>query len=95
MEGVEGRIIPFKDVLVPKSSLVQWLRFCTLNGRGLDLIPGQGARGFPGGSDGKESLQYRRLGSNPELGRSPAEGMAIHSGILAWRIPTDRGTWWG
>ena len=22
------------------------------------------------------------------------EGMAIHSSILAWRIPTDRGAWW-
>ena len=21
------------------------------------------------------------------------EGMTAHSGILAWRIPTDRGTW--
>ena len=23
------------------------------------------------------------------------EGMATHSTILAWRIPMDRGTWWG
>ena len=23
------------------------------------------------------------------------EGMATHSSILAWRIPRDRGTWWG
>ena len=22
------------------------------------------------------------------------EGMAIHSSILAWRIPTDREAWW-
>ena len=22
------------------------------------------------------------------------EGMAIHSRILAWRIPMDRGAWW-
>ena len=22
------------------------------------------------------------------------EGMAIHSSILAWRIPKDRGAWW-
>ena len=26
-------------------------------------------------------------GSIPELGRSPEEGMATHSSILAWRIP--------
>ena len=23
------------------------------------------------------------------------EGMVIHSSILAWRIPRDRGAWWG
>ena len=22
------------------------------------------------------------------------EGMAIHSSIFAWRVPTDRGAWW-
>ena len=22
------------------------------------------------------------------------EGVATHSSILAWRIPTDRGAWW-
>ena len=22
------------------------------------------------------------------------EGMAAHSTVLAWRIPTDRGAWW-
>ena len=22
------------------------------------------------------------------------QGMAIHSSILAWRIPVDRGPWW-
>ena len=27
------------------------------------------------------------LGSIPRLGRSPSEGMATHSSILAWRIP--------
>ena len=29
----------------------------------------------------------RYAGSIPELGRSPGGGMAIHSSILAWRIP--------
>ena len=29
----------------------------------------------------------RDMGSIPGLGRSPGEGMATHSGILAWRIP--------
>ena len=29
----------------------------------------------------------RDVGSIPRLGRSPKEGMAIHSSIPAWRIP--------
>ena len=29
----------------------------------------------------------RDVSSIPESGRSPGEGMATHSGILAWRIP--------
>ena len=33
------------------------------------------------------------VGSIPGLGRSPEEGMATHSSILAWRIPMDRGAW--
>ena len=32
-------------------------------------------------------------GSFPELGKSPGEGLATHSSILAWRIPMDRGAW--
>ena len=45
-------------------------------------------RGFPGGSDGKESdCHVGDLGSILGLGRSPEKGMATHSSILAWRIP--------
>ena len=29
----------------------------------------------------------RDMGSIPESGRSPGDGMATHSNILAWRIP--------
>jgi len=29
----------------------------------------------------------RGVGSIPESGRSPGEGMAAHSSVLAWRIP--------
>ena len=44
--------------------------------------------GFPGGSDGKESsCNVGDLGSISGLGRSPEEGMATHSSILAWTIP--------
>ena len=53
------------------------------------------AKGFPGGSDGKESAcNVRDLGSMPGLGRSPLwEGMLTHSHILAWRISMGRGAW--
>ena len=51
--------------------------------------------GFPGGSDSKESACNAGdldaiLGQEDPL----KEGMATHSSILAWRIPTDRGAWW-
>ena len=48
-------------------------------------------KGFPGGSDGKESAcNSGDLCSILELGSSPGEGfplLATHSSILAWRIP--------
>ena len=41
-----------------------------------------------GGSDGKASAcNAGDSGSIPGLGRSPGEGNATHSSILAWRIP--------
>ena len=44
--------------------------------------------GFPGGSDSKESAcNAGDLGSIPGLEDPLEEGMAIHSSILAWRIP--------
>ena len=44
--------------------------------------------GFPGGSDSKESTcNAEDLGLIPGLGRSPGEGKATHSCILAWRVP--------
>ena len=52
-------------------------------------------KGFPGGSDSKESTcNAGDLGSIPGLGRSPGGGHdPTHSSILAWRIPRDRGAW--
>ena len=45
-------------------------------------------KGFSAGSDGKESAcDVGAPGLIPESGRSPGEGMATHSSILAWRIP--------
>ena len=47
---------------------------------------------FPGGSDGKESACTQETWVL-SLGQEDAleKGMATHSSILAWRIPTDRG----
>jgi len=51
-------------------------------------------RGFHGSSDGKKSTwRVGELGWIPGLGTSREEGMATHSGILAWVIPMDRGAW--
>ena len=47
--------------------------------------------GFPGSSSGKEPAcqcrRYKNMGSIPGSGRCPGGGCAIHSSILAWRIP--------
>ena len=47
--------------------------------------------GFPGGTGGQElpvnAGNLRDGGLIPRLGRSPGEGLAVHSSILAWRIP--------
>ena len=50
--------------------------------------------GFAGGSDSKESACnaetcVRSLGWEDSL----EEAMAIHSSILSWRMPMDRGAW--
>ena len=45
-------------------------------------------RGFPDGSDGKESAyNAENLGLTPGSGGPLEKGMATHSSILAWRIP--------
>ena len=44
----------------------------------------------PGSSAGKESAYSADLGWEDPL----EEGMAIHSSILAWKIPMDREVWW-
>ena len=51
------------------------------------LIPNLYKGGFPCGSADKESAcNVGDLGSTPGLGRSPGEGKATHSSILAWRF---------
>ena len=55
--------------------------FCGINGQ--EFI-----KGFPGGSDDKESAcSSGNQDSIPGSGRSLEKGMATHSSILAWRIP--------
>ena len=44
-------------------------------------------RGFPGGSDDKESAcNAKDLGSIHESGRSSGKEVVIHASILAWEI---------
>ena len=63
-------------------------------GEGIDY-PLQYSWGFPGVSDSKESAcKLKDLSSIPGLGRSLGGGVLLHSSILAWRIPMDRGAWW-
>ena len=54
-----------------------------------DRLPTPLFMGFPGGSVGKESAcNVGRPGFNPWVGKIPwNKGTAIHSSILAWRIP--------
>ena len=54
--------------------------------------------GFPGSASATEPTcqcrRRKRCGFGPWVGNIPLEeGMAIHSSILAWRIPMDRGAW--
>ena len=52
------------------------------------LLPFDLVLGSSGGSDGKKfACNVGDPGSIPGSGRSPGEGKATHSSILAWRIP--------
>ena len=53
------------------------------------------ARGFPGGSDGKESAYNAgALGSIHGSGRSPGEGNGNPFQYSCLGNPIDRGAWW-
>ena len=86
-------------------SLTQNLPVCSLSLRMLCTRPGLSSvafvqmqcmpGGFSGGSDGKESAcSTGDLGSILGWKDPLEEGMAPHSSISVWRIPTDRGAWW-
>ena len=51
-------------------------------------------KGFPGGSEGKESAVWETWVQSLGCGYLLEEGMATHFDILAWRVPMDRGAWW-
>ena len=52
-------------------------------------------RGFPGGSDGKESaFNAEGLGLIPGLGRSPGEGNDNPLQYSCLENPVDREAWW-
>ena len=52
-------------------------------------------KGFPGGSDGKESAcSAGDLGLIPELGRSPGEGKGNPLQYFCLEKSMDRGDWW-
>ena len=52
------------------------------------------SKGFPGGSDGKESAcKAGDLGSVPELERSPGEGNGYPLQYSGLENSMDRGTW--
>ena len=52
-------------------------------------------KGFPGGSDGKESAcNAEDLGSIPGLGRSSGEGNGNPLQYSCLGNPMDRGAWW-
>ena len=53
------------------------------------------SRGFPSGSDGKESAcNAGDLGLIPELGRSPGEGNGNPLQYFCLENSMDRGAWW-
>ena len=96
------------ELIMRASTVAQWERIClqcrwcrrsrfnTWVGKipwRRDKPPTPVFMGFPGGTDSKESTHNAGdLGLIPGL-PSLEEGIAIHSSILAWRIPMDRGAW--
>ena len=54
----------------------------------MKFVHARDGEGFPGGSDGEESVgNARDLGSIAGWEDPLEEGMATHSSVLAWRIP--------
>ena len=78
-----------------KEILDQIFLFFSPNQLFLILLPHSDKRGFPGGSDGKESVYNAGdPGSNLGLGRSPGEGNGNPCQYSCLRNPMERGAWW-
>ena len=61
----------------------------------LDLNPSMSFKGFPGGSDGKESTyNVRDVGSIPGLGRASGRGHGNPLQYSCLKDSMDRGAWW-
>ena len=59
------------------------------------VLSGGYKKGFPGGSDSKESAcNARDLGLILVWEDTLEEDMATHFSIPTWRIPMDRSAWW-
>ena len=87
--SVDGRLGSFHVLAIVNSATVntgvqEYFRSMFFSG----YMPRSGIVGSYGGSGGKESAcDTGHPGSVPGLDRSLEKGMAIHSSILAWRIP--------
>ena len=68
---------------------------CTLKTFNNFKMPLSIVKGFPGGSDGKESTSnVGDLGSIPGSGRSPGEGNGTPLQYSCLENPMDGGAWW-
>ena len=90
---------PLIAQLVKNSPAIQETPFNSWVGKVLwrrDRLPTPVHLSFPYGSAGKEfTCNAEDLGLIPGWEDPLEKGKAMHSSILAWRIPMDRGAWQG
>ena len=80
------------EVIKEKMGYIMWKRNLE---KGDERSDERDEKGFPGGSDGKESVCHEgSLGSIPGSGRSPGEGKGYSLQCSFLKNPMDRGDWW-